>query len=447
MSTKNMGNKKQQQVQKSQTNWWKLAAQTGIIVLLTGLLVWNYMTNVMDDTNLAFTDFQLDSENLVTAVIQADRAGAQVDAVQYGLGYYDASTKDFSPYLSQYGLQGKVFRYAARIFAPGDPVPALHFLCSLFTAMTFMALVILLRRRYNTLFAGCFYVTFWLSPWVVNFARNLYWVEFTWFLPMLVGLICAIKIDSKKYRIISYVAAFVTIAIKSLCGYEYITTVMMGMLLFLGMDLVVAWVQKDKEKAKRIFGTAVIMGLLALAGFFTAILIHGAIRGDGSLLQGIQAIWEKDVMRRTLGGNAANFDAVYAESLNASIPQVLKMYFNFSTVLIAGIPGSIFPYFCLTVVIIFIWNIRAKKMEYADLAGFVIALLTSISWFALAKAHSFIHTHMNFVLWYFGFIQIGFYVILKQICNGVQLCKIVTTKKTETETQGKKKKNKVRSGK
>jgi len=33
----------------------------------------------------------------------------------------------------------------------------------------------------------------------------------------------------------------------------------------------------------------------------------------------------------------------------------------------------------------------------------------------LAKSHSYVHIHLNYVLWYFGFVQICLYVIVDKI--------------------------------
>ena len=93
--------------------------------------------------------------------------------------------------------------------------------------------------KYNLLLAVIYYLTFLLSPWIVNFARNLYWVEFTWFIPMAIGLFCSININNKICRFTSYLLAFFSILIKCLCGYEYISTIMLSMITFLVIDFVV----------------------------------------------------------------------------------------------------------------------------------------------------------------------------------------------------------------
>ena len=55
--------------------------------------------------------------------------------------------------------------------------------------------------------------------------------------------------------------------LKSLCGYEYISVIMMGSILFLIVDFIVAVTQKNKKQSKLIFRTIVILGFIALAGF------------------------------------------------------------------------------------------------------------------------------------------------------------------------------------
>ena len=111
-------------------------------------------------------------------------------------------------YRSQYGLQGKVFKHLARLIGNRGIVSNLNLLCCVITAFVFSVIVVLLAKKYNEILAACFFVTFWLSPWIINFARNLYWVEFTWFIPMAVGIFCAWKISSRKCRIASYVMAY-----------------------------------------------------------------------------------------------------------------------------------------------------------------------------------------------------------------------------------------------
>lgn len=325
-----------------------------------------------------------------------------------------------SGYYSQYGLQGKIFKHMARHMSEEEAIPNLNLICALATAAVFVVIVFFLAAKYNSLFAGCFYITLALSPWVVNFARNLYWVEFTWFIPMAVGLICSMKAQSVKWRIGCYAAAFISITVKCLCGYEYISTVMMGLIAFMVIDFLLAVVRKDIQTAKLFFKAIFILGVAALAGFMVAILIHATLRGEGNLLAGIKSIIVKDVLRRTYGADLNNYAPKYWASINASVWETYCKYFHFSTEIITGVAGNLFPVLCIIPLAVFVYEFSKGKCDYQSIFMYLYFFLTAQSWFCLAKSHSYIHTHMNYVMWYFGFIQTCLYVIISRIVNAVR---------------------------
>lgn len=326
-----------------------------------------------------------------------------------------------SAYDSQYGLHGKIFNCLARMIPGKEQAANLNFLCCFAMAAVAVLIVGLLSQKYNHLLAGCFFVTFWLSPWIVNFARNLFWVEFTWFLPMAAGIFCAWKIHSRKCRIFCYVAAFCTIMLKCLCGYEYISVVMMGLIAFLLTDFATAIAQKNKEMTRLLFRTIFIVGIMALAGFSAALCLHASLKGNGDIVAGIKDIFMEDVLRRTSGADMNEFSSVYWPSFHASIWEVLCRYFHFPTEIITGIHGNLFPLLCIVPLCIFMHEYETKSLNVELLAMYVVFFLASISWFVLAKSHSYIHTHMNYVLWYFGFVQICIYIILDKFSKLVKI--------------------------
>lgn len=340
---------------------------------------------------------------------------------------YDKGT--LSPYRSQYGLQGQIFRFLARYLNHRAAIRHLNLLCCLAASFVFMMIVLLIKLKYNNLLAGCFFVTFWLSPWIVSFARNLYWVEFTWFLPMVFGLLCSWKLNDRRYKIISYVGTFITVAVKCLCGYEYISVVMMGVIAFLLVDFVKAFFEKDKDQLLLAFRTIVIIGTAALLGFCMAVCIHAKIKGDGNIIEGVRLIINNDVLRRTYGADLNNFKYATGRelyALTASSWETLRLYFRFYTEVIVGIRGNLFPLVCIIPLCIFGYEIKYKTLNYEFVAMYVIFFVTTVSWYILAKQHSYVHTHMNYVLWYFGFIQICFYIIVNKI---VVVCKSIRDSK------------------
>lgn len=387
-----------------------------LFLVLTTVLAWNYTYNTIDKSNTTFDTFQKDSEALVTDVITAKKEGLALN--KYGLG----TIKDqyLEPYEAQFGLHGKLFRHIADNKIWPVQNEHLNFLCSVLTAVVFTSMVFLLNKKYGVLYAACFYLTFWLSPWVVNFARNLYWLEFTWFAPMLVGLYCSMDVTSQKRRLFCYALTFSTILVKCLCGYEYISSIMMGLVAFLVFDFFAA-ATKNRKEQWLIARTIIILGLVALAGFFTAIVMHAGIRSNGSILEGIKTIYEGDVLRRTSGGQINDFSAIYYESFNASAWEVICKYFTFSTEIITGIRGNLFPLLSITPLVLFAYEYKNQKLDWVLVSQYLYFMLTAVSWFTLAKSHSYIHTHMNFVLWYFGFVQICIYITVKHLKDYIEL--------------------------
>lgn len=332
------------------------------------------------------------------------------DGDTYPAGKWDS-------YESQFGLQGKIFKKIASFFDNyNSAVDFSRLLCSILLAITLIGLVTLIYRKYNLLLAGCFYIVFLLSPWIVNFANNLYWVEFTWFLPMLVGLFCSLNIESRKTRIASYILVFFAVMVKCLCGYEYISTIMISAVAFPIADLVRGVFLKRKDYAICCLRAIIILGLMALLGFLVAIMLHAGYRGDGNLVNGMIDIFQTDVLRRTNGGSLDAFGEEFWPSLTASRWEVLLTYFNFYPLyqceIITGIPGNLFPIISITPLAILFFDAKNKDVNYQIYALYFLFFLAAISWFVLAKSHSYVHIHMNYVLWYFGFVQLCFYIVL-----------------------------------
>ena len=189
---------------------------------------------------------------------------------------------------------------------------------------------------------------------------------------------------------------------------------MMGLILFPMLDLFISILNKDKDQITRNTKYVFFIGLFALLGFVTALVIHADLRGSGDIAVGLRSIWESDVLRRTLGGSKEGFSEAFWPSLDASIGEVLQKYFHFSKRILIFIPGFLFMPLCMLSLLIGLFDIfRKKKKSKEILFIYVFSFLTSISWFVLGKSHSFIHTHLNYVLWYFGYIQITLYLILK----------------------------------
>lgn len=317
------------------------------------------------------------------------------------------------PYESQVGLQGMIFSAFPKTFTVNQMITVYRWGLAFLYATVITFICYQIYKKYNLLFGVVFYAVTLLSPWMIGYSTNLYWVEFTWFLPMLAGLLCANHIDSRKHRILSYILVAFSIALKSACGYEYITTIMLSAIVFLLADFSTAIIErKDKKQVWLLFRTIFWMGIFALLGFAIVMIIHAYIRGGGNVYGGLRTIFYNDVLRRTIGGDASMFQDVYADSLNASVIMVVLRYLLFDTPIIFGVPGVLFiPLIALSFGGLII-GLKKGFFKKDMLALYIWLGIASVSWFVLGKSHSYVHTFMNFVMWYFGYVQIVFYCLI-----------------------------------
>jgi len=417
-----------------------------LFVIIVLFMTTVFKTNFINSFDTAFRGFQYDSEDLAIGKITA--VHYRLNTGWYGLGrvacqsvkkglaseeIYELNKEDktmqFHGYGSSIGLQGKIFSRLNKFIYVKHICSAYRYINCLLLATVLTGICWLIAHKFGKLMAIIWGGVFTLSPWIVDFARNLYWVEFTWFIPMLLGLILVydkMKFPHKDEFI--YFAAFVSVAIKSACGYEYLSSVLLGMVMFPLVELFDLYTSGDKLRAKILLRKIVIMSICAVVGFLVALLVHGYYRGSSNILSGLKSIYQNDVLRRTLGGDPVKFHKVYANSLNASVWDVVAVYFRywdnaFAHDIILGINGKFFVFMTsVTFVIIFVklFICRLYKEYSKVLLMLILSMLIAVSWYVLGKSHSYIHRHMNYVLWYFGYVQVCFYVIVDSVWDLVK---------------------------
>lgn len=323
-----------------------------------------------------------------------------------------------SDYRSQFGLQGYIFNgLENHILSFKHWKNIYKGICILLLSVVLALLTFFVSKKYGLLLAVGFFLTFITSPWIRNFSPNLYWVEFTWFIPMLVGIFASLHMDSAKVKILAYILAFISILIKSLCGYEYISTIMASLIAFPLADCFLYQLKHNYKARNQALKLIIGLGLSALTGFVFALIIHGYIRGNGDVWQGLINIYNQDILRRTWGTNPKLIGSENIASIKAGALDVLNVYiFKWHTEVLLGLGARLFPFIAASPAVI--WFISYKrhliaKWDLRIIFLYVIFLVATISWYVLAKQHSYIHRHMNYVLWYFGFIQVCLYSWLK----------------------------------
>jgi hypothetical protein len=155
------------------------------------------------------------------------------------------------------------------------------------------AYLILRANKFSGIASAAFTFSLALGPWVIVFARNLYWVQFTWFLPSLVTALSASSVSrvgiNNRGRVINYLllvpTLFCVVLAKLLCGYEYITTIFLASLaVFVSLSY-----RSCVRKSVIIRGSLIIILVFGLA-FGSAVGMHASqLRSLGK--PGLQTIW------------------------------------------------------------------------------------------------------------------------------------------------------------
>lgn len=312
----------------------------------------------------------------------------------------------FDAYNTQYGLQGLVYSFLYRTFGI-DNLYKLQYISSLLLSVCLVYLFVLYKKIYDNPFSILFLISLIGSPWFIAMGRNLYWSPFLWFLPALFAALLYLNRKS-KYRYLFFILIALAIFIKSLSNYEYLTTVV---LLACSVFIAGPFFDKNELSPRPDLKLAATVFAVCVFGFAAAFLVHAHSRGD-TITQGIQNIYKQDIQRRTFGDPTQFTHQETVASLHASSLDVLKIYIlDWPDKRRMILPGKLF----LALNVLSLIGIAYKFMSRhpgrkKDFVLFVTFLCVPVSWFVFAKGHAYTQTHINFVLWYIGFIPALLYV-------------------------------------
>ncbi|MDR9383734.1 hypothetical protein RJD05_05070 [Ralstonia sp. 11b] len=288
----------------------KLISRYLVVVELTILFALVFQCNVLRGVDAEwFRTHQADSEAIVLSGIyhKKETGSSDIPLGFYNYGEGDWVTRVFDhfkadsfnglaygEYNSQYGLQGRLFSviYTTLRTTSRELLESFN---SVISGLIFALLVVWARDHYGRAEAIVFAVGVITSTWLIVVSRNLYWVSWTWFLPMLVNglLLLNRPISPKRWKLV-YVAAAVTLLVKSLCGYEYLTSIVIMAM----VPVVICLLEQGEswfESAKHI----ALVGLSSITGFGIALLMHASARAP-NLIEGLSLI-KQDALRRTMG--------------------------------------------------------------------------------------------------------------------------------------------------
>ena len=346
---------------------------------------------------------------------------------QYTAYLHNLTFEKFSTYNSQPGGQGMIFSLLDRLipFSPQIKLRLFYVLTALLSAIALTTIIGWLYEEFGGWVAIFVIISAVLSQWLTVFGKNLWWSLWAFYLPMIV-----VMYFLKRYRerldqqLIRFgIVIFIAVSIKCFInGFEYITTTLVMM-----MVPFVYYVILDKWSRRQFVKWTLAAGLGSGVAIFLSLIMLcfqiGAAK-DG-FMDGVEhVIWSFG--KRTYG-EAADFPPVYAASLNAGTLSVVMTYmngifFDFNNYLsvtnefVSNAVLKIRYYYlivlCIAMSALLLWRSHADRRHHyiALICATWFSILAPLSWFVIFKAHSYIHTHMSFLLWQMPFTLFGFAV-------------------------------------
>ncbi len=350
---------------------------------------------------------------------------------QYAAYLNRGSFDTFSTYMSQPGGQGMIFSLFDGLMplSPKIKLGCFYVLTALLSAIALTTIIGWFYEEFGGWVAICVTGSVVFSQWLTVFGKNLWWSLWAFYLPMIVVLYFlkhhreTLNRQHVRFGVLIAIAVFIKCFIN---GFEYITTALVMML-----APFVYYAVLDKWSGRQCVKWSLVAGLgSGVAIFLTLIMLCvqiGAVK-DGFMDGVAHVIWSFG--KRTYA-NAEDFPPVYAASLNAGTLSVVITYMNgifFDLNNYLSISNAFVSNFLLKIryyylIVLFIAMsallfLRSNEKKIAARRRHHIALicttwfsiLAPLSWYIIFKAHSFIHTHMSFLLWQMPFTLFGFAV-------------------------------------
>ena len=350
---------------------------------------------------------------------------------QYTAYLHNLSLEKFDTYNSQPGGQGMIFSLLDRLipFSPQIKLQIFYVLTALLSAIALTFIIDWFYEEFGLLSALFVIGSAVLSQWLTVFGKNLWWSLWAFYLPMIVVLyfLKRHRVPENRQYLWFGILIFISMSIKCFInGYEYITTTLIMM-----MTPCIYYAILDKWSKQQCFkwSLAAVFGS-GIAIFLSLIMLCiqiGAVK-DG-FVKGIEhVVWSFG--KRTYA-SPTDYPPIYAASLEAGTVGVVITYMNgvffdlnnYISITNSFVSKHLFKirYYYLIVLfiamsVLLILRINQKmtteqrQQHIALIWTTWFSILAPLSWFAIFKAHSYIHTHMSFLLWQMPFTLFGFAV-------------------------------------
>lgn len=349
----------------------------------------------------------------------------------------------YKAYTSSIGFQGFFFSLVDnlldkfKIIDLDKRVDFFHAITSLLLAFSLSFIILLLSFEIGFIPVLLVLGTIIFSQWLVLGAKNLYWMTGLLFIPML--LVWAThkyeEIYNKFYIKLTLLLVIVSLFVKLSAGYEYVSTILLSTLV-----PIIYFTIKNEWPIKKFLKRFVLIGIAGLFGFFITFftqIILTSLATNTTITKELSHKIDHAKSRMYAEKNLF-IQPRWNEASQSSYSEVLDMYwkseainFNklynwkFFTKVTYGDFILIFLIFSALALISkdYSTNIELNRRKLiALIAATWFSVLVTISWYILAKVHSYVHVFLNNILWHIPFMIFGFslvcfivYLLLKDL--------------------------------
>ncbi len=412
----------------------------------------------------SFGRFQRDTESLVLGRLAKSRqdgifsagglTGADIDHSvhdtwitpkeidrQYLSYFDDIPLKRYSPYLSQIGGQGMLYSVLDKLIRiPSTRVKyeIFQIIASGLSALTLTLVATWFYFEFGLASALFVLASTALSQWLTLFGRNLWWSLWAFYLPMLALMFFLMlnrTVSKRHFTNLGIIAGAAVFAKCFFNGYEFITTALVMLTVpFIYYSLL------HRTDLRQFFKGAVSIVAGASIGVLVSlgILLLQIGLAQGNALGGLEHL--TSTLEKRTYGNVSDFNSEFSDSLTASTFGVTWNYVKgpylelghasdsagAGPVIVIRYWHLIGSFAVMSVLALFAWT-RTKSTEQCQrdiaLVGAAwFSILAPLSWFVIFKSHSYIHTHINFVIWQLPFTLFGFAiwgVVLQRVLSAL----------------------------
>lgn len=403
------------------------------IYYLTSFLILTavFFTNLFGILNANFSEFQKDSESIVIGKLAVSQRegifyesgltgtyGSLLTTNQYDIYINNKVVKKetYTTYLSQIGGQGIFFSFIDKLspLSNENNLKLFYLITAGLTSLIFTLFLKWVVQQFGLVTSIITLLLIITSYWIIIFSKNIWWSLWSFYLPFILILRYFEKNRTSKISFINIgiISNFLIFIKCFFTGYEYITTT-----LIMFMMPIIFYSLSDNWSLLKFLKIAFSAACGAIIGVIVSILVllFQLSHLNSQKINGWNYLLET-FTRRSYDNPNKYLDPVYNHSMKSSIWEVLKIYFNGNQFVFKShnFNLSISFFHCICVFIIATFFILLKYNSKKNIALTItlwVSILAPLSWFVIFKSHSFIHTHMNFIVWYMPFMLFGFVLI------------------------------------